>query len=372
MTAPSPDKIAAAAAKAKAKADAAAKAAADAAAAKAKQVSDDQAWLDAKTANMDDKSKDELYQEIKDHCPGTTETDGKIVLACPLPRKMQNCVDADNFDCPNGRVAGGTGCKLSDAASGALTDDRTGTKIDGKVTSAAEGGSYLSPYVPWGEFAHVDSPKKGPLNPPKLTTGNSSGVTIGTGVDLGQIDDAHQEAYLAALKGRGVSQPTLDTIKPLLGKKKADACAALRAAKANGPIVLPESDVEAIDAQSMSSRVGPMRNAYGSASNSYKADLNRQITAATRAGDAAKVADLNSQLASVPKWGDLSGAKQTIMFDSFYQEGNLNGSAADFTSAVLGNNDADAKAALVAKSASSNPALASRGAAELSFFDGGQ
>jgi hypothetical protein len=217
----------------------------------------------------------------------------------------------------------------------------------------------------------VDSAKGKPLSPPKLTAGNSSGVTVGTGVDLGQVDSAHADAYIAALQKRGVSQDTLDKIKPLLGKKRDDACAALRAAKGNGTMVLPQSDVEKIDEQAMSERLKPIRNAYASASSQQAGLLNGQIAKATKAGDTATAAALQSKLDAMPAWADVSAPKQTIMFDSFYQEGNLNGSAKGFTTAVLNNDDDAATAALEAKSNSSNSALASRGALELDYLDPG-
>lgn len=360
MTTPSADKIAAAAAKAKAKADAA-----------AKQVADDQAWLDAKTADMSDAQKDEVFRAASRNCAGTTNNNGKIVLACPLPRKMVNCVSADPFDCPNGHIDddASKGCKLSDGAAKSLIDEKTGTKIDGQFTSEAEGGSFLSPYVPWGPFAHVDCNKGMP--PPKVETyaQNHSGVTIGTGVDLGQIDDDHADAYIASLKKRGVSQDTLDKIRPLLGKKREQACAALRTAKGSGSLVFPQSDVEKIDEQAMSERLRPMRNAYNSAAKDYRDDLSGAIAKATKAGDLTKVTALKAQLDNVPNWADLSATKQTIMFDSFYQEYKLDGSAEDFVSAVLDNDDDAATAALSAK-ARGTSAIATRGAKELDYFTG--
>ena len=65
---------------------------------------------------------------------------------------------------------------------------------------------------------------------PVLTTGNSSGVTIGTGVDLG----AMKQADLDKLKKMGDLQETVDKLKPLIGKKREEAlrrCARRRVVK---------------------------------------------------------------------------------------------------------------------------------------------
>lgn len=84
------------------------------------------------------------------------------------------------FTCPNGKANTAQECKLSSAASQALKNDTT--CIDGAFVSNAEGGSYLSPYVPWGPVSSAAEDGS-----PILTTDNSSGVTIGTGVDLGLL-----------------------------------------------------------------------------------------------------------------------------------------------------------------------------------------
>ncbi|MGJ0428995.1 pesticin C-terminus-like muramidase [Methylobacter sp.] len=54
----------------------------------------------------------------------------------------------------------------------------------------------------------------------KTVLQRTSGVTIGTDVDLGAISD--ETKYLKRLEDAGVSQETRDRIKPFLGKKRAD------------------------------------------------------------------------------------------------------------------------------------------------------
>ena len=145
----------------------------------------------------------------------TSVLPGSVGQTCPLPKKLQYCVDADPFTCPNGKAESAKGCKLSDDVSKSLKDETT--CINGSFVSEAEGGSYMSPYVPWGPISGMNKKDGTPV----LTAGNSSGVTIGTGVDLGAVKDS--DAYLERLVKVGVSQETRDRLKPFLGKKKVDA-----------------------------------------------------------------------------------------------------------------------------------------------------
>jgi hypothetical protein len=48
-------------------------------------------------------------------------------------------------------------------------------------------------------------------------------------------------------------------LQPLLGKKREEACIALLEAKKNGPIVLPQKDVELIDMNSFKKRVPELK-----------------------------------------------------------------------------------------------------------------
>lgn len=74
-------------------------------------------------------------------------------------------------------------------------------KIDHSFLSKMEGGSKINGYVP-------------------ATTMSKSGVTIGTGFDLGQRNEAD-------LKKLGLSSKLIATLKPYLGKKAKDAQDAL-------------------------------------------------------------------------------------------------------------------------------------------------
>lgn len=103
------------------------------------RIQKDQAWLDDASTTMTDGEKEELLRQASAQCKATSNVDGRIVVACPLPKKLQYCVDADPFTCPNGQVSSAKGCKLSDKVSKALKDETT--CIDGSFVSEAEGGS---------------------------------------------------------------------------------------------------------------------------------------------------------------------------------------------------------------------------------------
>jgi hypothetical protein len=84
------------------KKEAAEKAAAKAEAARLareEQVKSDQTWLDDSSAEMSDKDKEGLFQQISKNCAGTTRTDGRVVIKCPVPKKLQYCVNNDPFEC---------------------------------------------------------------------------------------------------------------------------------------------------------------------------------------------------------------------------------------------------------------------------------
>lgn len=242
---------------------------------KAKKIADEihknQEWLDKNYKKLSPDEQQELFLSLQKKCADTTKTDNNIILKCPFPHGLQYCVNADEFKCSNGKASeSDKGCKLSDTASKALRNDNPKTCIDGQFVSEAEGGSYLSPYVPWGPITYRED-KNTNQRQASITSGNNSGVTIGTGVDLGAVGntDEQKKSYLKKLEDAGVSKETRDTIEPLLGKKRADACKALREAKEAGPIVLPQKDVELIDLEAMKSRIPTLRTQYTSMQKKY-------------------------------------------------------------------------------------------------------
>lgn len=329
------------------------------------QIKKDQTWLDENTKDMSQDNMDELFRQASAKCRGTTKTNGRIVTACPLPKKLEYCVKADPFTCPSGKAESAAGCTLSDEVSKSLRDETT--CIDGSFVSNAEGGSYMSPYVPWGPISGAT--KDGA---PVLTTGNSSGVTIGTGVDLGAVSDS--EKYLARLEKAGVSKETRDRLKPFLGKKKAEACKALREAKQNGTLVLPQKDVELIDLDAMQTRVPTLKSQYERAKANRIKSFNNQIKKERRKRppNQSKIDDWQKQIDSTRDFSDLSCTEQTILFSTLYHEGSIGKPhSKPLVDAMLTGDDDAVRAALVAKTTHGNKLIASRGKRELSYYDEG-
>lgn len=325
-----------------------------------KQIAEDQAVLDKQLEGKSDAYKDEVFRQISKNCSNSTMADGKITLGCPLPRKMQYCMPTDDA----------TKSELSNAASESLKDDET--CVDGQFVSKAEGGSHRTPYVPWGPFASskptAEQKKAGKTPDPKFTSGNSSGVTVGTGVDLGAITD--KKAYLTRLEAAGVSKQTRDKLEPLLGKKREDACQALREATKDGPLVLPPEDVEKIDVDAMKTRVPSLKSQFKSAKKKRVAGLKAQIAKEKKKKkpDQQKIDALQSQADGTQDFGDLSCADQTVLFSTLYHEGSINKPhMKDYVNALI-DGDADAAdQALANKGSNGNPLLASRGKQERKY-----
>jgi len=322
------------------------------------QIKKDQEWVDQATTGMTEDQKAELLHQLSEKCKDTKYTDGKITVACPVPRKLSYCVYADHFSCPNGNE--GKGCKLSPAVSKALKDDKT--CIDAVFVSKEEGGSYRSPYVPWGPISGKD--KHGN---PVLTAGNSSGVTIGTGVDLGAV----KEKDLAKLKEMGVSQQTLDKLKPLIGKQREEACKALREAKKDGPMVLDANDVELIDQYAMKKRVPTLKKQFNDDAAAYVASFEAKIAKEKKKKkpDEQKIQEWQKKIDSSKEFDDLSCADQSVLFSTYYHEGSINKKhMRPYVNALIEGDDKAAQTAIETKTKNSNPLIAARGQEELQYL----
>jgi hypothetical protein len=189
------------------------------------------------------------------------------------------------------------------------------------------------------------------------TQGNKSGATVGTGVDLGQISDP--DAYLKRLEQKGVSAATRDKIKPLLGKTKENACAALRASR---PMQLDPHDVELIDTDAMEQHADALKKSFDAKRNKKIAGLKKEIAKEGKKAhpDQGKIDKLNKQI---------DDTRDFILMSTEYHEGSINrGASGKFTEAVLSGDQNAEKAALEAKSKDKNPLLAARGKEELSYF----
>lgn len=294
-------------------------------------IAKDQAWLDDKSKNMSPEEKEALFKELSVSCAATSMKDGKIVLACPRPIKLNYCVYSEPFKCGNGKTAGGfnakgiprPGCEVPGSTYAKLRAGPPPNKIDGSFVTKAEGGSFLSPYVPWGPVVSAEKNKKGVE---KVVTGaNRSGVTIGTGVDLGAIGSegseekrqADKKAYLDRLRAAGVSEPTLKYVQKFLGLQKVDACTALRSAKREE---IPPADIEKIDLDAMATRAPKLRASFDAAADEKAEALQVQIQRTT---DPEKKRALQAQLDGLRSFDELSEAEQTILFSTYYHEGSI-------------------------------------------------
>jgi lysozyme-like predicted toxin len=336
------------------------------------QIASDQALLDSYTANLSPQQKDEAFNYLKRVAKGTTMKDGKITLDCPLRTAMKfNCVEADKFTCPNGKVEGGVGCALSPDVLKTLNTGNV--RIDGVLVSKAEGGSYLSPYIPWGVYRGTKTIKKDgkKISVPAITPGNSSGVTIGTGVDLGKVDP---NTYLRDLEKRGVSKETRDKLQPFLGKTREDACIALRDAKQklNGqPFILPQKDIDLIDLDATAVRVEPLKKSFDSKVRTRVAGLQGAITAEGKktVPDQNKIKALQEQVKGARYFDSLSSAQQTVLMSTFYHQGSIDSKPARMLADAFSANDLSlAEQALKEKMKNPEPAVVSRAKRELEYL----
>jgi len=327
----------------------------------AEQIKVDQKWVDKSTTHMSPQEKEELFRQLSRKCEGTTYIDGKIVLACPIKPRLINCVDADPFDCPGGTT--GNGCALSSEVSEGLKTDKI--CIDAVFVSQEEGGSYLSPYIPWGP---IGRDKKGR---PVVTQGNHSGVTIGTGVDLG----AMKAKDLERLRKAGVSQVTLDKMKPLLGMQGADACKALRELKGDKPLVFDAGDVQKIDQDAFQSRVAPLKKSFDARRDKYIAECRALINKENKKKnpDDARIEDWQNRIEHAKGFDDLSCTDQTVLFSTYYHEGSIQKKKRkdmqQYADALITGDPAAARNAIELKTESNNNLISRRGKEELEYWN---
>ena len=104
------------------------------------------------------------------------------------------------------------------------------------VLSRFEGTQQVVGYIPCFKTTGGTANYKGGSNPGLYNPMGVSGVTVGTGVDLGQTD-------AATLKKIGVSDETIQAVSPYLEKRKKDAVFALH----NAPLTLTREQAEELD-----------------------------------------------------------------------------------------------------------------------------
>lgn len=123
--------------------------------------------------------------------------------------------------------------------------------------------------------------------------GNRSGVTVGSGVDLGQKKDAEYRSGLAKVaKNKRFHTPEeatalSDKLKPYMGLTRTDACQYLR----RNPLTLTNEDLDFMNYQSFMDHTDKASSGY--------------------------------EKATGKKWDDLSKEEQTAIFSYVYQHGSM-------------------------------------------------
>lgn len=191
-------------------------------------------------------------------------TAGKAVQACATAKsgkrkRITYCVPA------NGRTKSQFGGKKAEA----INDD-FGAQVDFASLSQWEGGQHVDAYVAWWPGAKH----------------NISGVTLGTGVDIGQTNDP--DLYAKQMAKGGVPQATVDKLKPYIGLKQQAACDYLSA----HPLTLSKDEADAIDNWAKRTHLGMAKASYAAAMG-----------------------------ARAPSFNDLTPAQQTILLSRTYQQG---------------------------------------------------
>ncbi len=114
-----------------------------------------------------------------------------------------------------------------------------------------EGPQQLRGYIPCDLTTGGTANYYGGQNPERYVPMGISGVTIGTGVDLGQTD-------AATLGGMGVNSGTVNQLRPYLGQRKAAAVAVLHRL----PLTLRQDVADDLDAAMLNHHVAQISGYY--------------------------------------------------------------------------------------------------------------
>ncbi len=278
--------------------------------------------------SMPSEEFDEVLKQIELNCGAGHFVDG-VVKPCPGRFKKRNCAGTSPPDTQ----------RLSTTAQEAINKD-TGTSIDYDKLAEFEGGQATSAYVPWwpkgmkindGAITVDTTRVKGTE---ELAGDNQSGVTVGTGVDLGQ---QNKEEYFKRLKKAGATQVLLDKLDPYMGLKRSAACRYLR----EHPLTLTQEEVDLIDSEMQKEKINAVKDVYNkfSEKKGYNA-----------------------------KFDDLSEAERTVLMSRQYNKGNLNSDAdKDLMLYFSQNKETDAVATLTAQN---YPGMDSRIKKEHDYLEG--
>lgn len=249
---------------------------------------------------------DEIVKQIEQNCGPDAIKDG-VVKPCGRIRK-RNCAGPD----PDKNV------RMAPATQSAINTAQ-GSNIDFNALADWEGGQATEGYVPW--FPDKIDVKDGAISVSTSTAGgkttlvgnSKSGVTVGTGVDLGQQDAT---VYGKRLRAAGASEDLIKKLTPYMGLKRAEACRYLRA----HPLTITKDEAELIDKEMKSAHLSEAKTQYANATKG---------------------------IANAPKFGELSQAEQTVLMSRKYQDGNLTNASSKRLMTAMGNrNNTDSVNAL--------------------------
>ena len=246
---------------------------------------------------------DEIVNQIEQNCNKDAIVDG-VVKPCGRIKKRNCAGPTPDKD-----------ARMDQAMQDAINTDQ-GTDIEFKQIADWEGGQATEAYVPWFPIdvdvkdgaISADTGRVSAKN--RALTGNSaSGVTIGTGVDLGQQDAT---AYEKRLLDAGVPEALVIKLTPYMGLKRSEACRYLRA----HPLVVTKDEADQIDKEMKS----------------YHAKLAK-----------AKYNSVAKKIANEPTFDQLSTEEQTVLMSRQYQDGGLSSKASkDLMTAMASRNSSDA------------------------------
>jgi hypothetical protein len=270
--------------------------------------------------------REEIEQLAKRICGDAKYVKDGMIFPCKPKAKAVYCVPT-HASYPGGKSPLTSKKETIDGA-----NKKAGTNIDWNKIESAEGGKHLYAYVPWiVTFSPTKTGKAadgiGDVYAPNISLDNgrvrgssNSGVTVGSGVDLGATDADE-------LKGYGVSAALIEKLKPYIGKHRADACKALR----EKPLTLTDEEAEEMNRFGFSKHAENVKLEYGRASKAY---------AKTNPGK------------TLRPWDELSQGEQTALASREYHNGNIVLTRVNGPLVIaVGSNDPDAiRAAYAARS----------------------
>lgn len=185
-----------------------------------------------------------------------------------------------------------------DPAAATQINTRRGTNIDFNELANYEGGQATRGYLPWWPHdirvnphgaIRVDTTTE-TMNGRDMLKGSSrSGVTVGTGVDLGQQAPGK---YKARLRQFGAPQALIDQLAPYMGLKRGQAAEYLRA----HPLTLTKAEADLLDAEMKDYHLQSTLQAYD---------------------------ELTQHIQPRREFKDLSMQEQTVLLSRHYQDGNI-------------------------------------------------